>query len=117
MVSVLFGHPASIKTRPSIVSNKYALTIPIFSSQRSRDIWKAFDIKVFYVRFNETPVACAGVLTWRSAVSSPVIFGNRSALLSAEVENRTMLIAAGLAILVVICLLLSMVQTPPEIGR
>jgi len=28
-----------------------------------------------------------------------------------------MAVAAGLAVLVVFCLLLSMVQTPPEVGR
>jgi len=28
-----------------------------------------------------------------------------------------MIVAAGLAILVVLCLLLSMMQTPPEVGR
>jgi hypothetical protein len=32
-------------------------------------------------------------------------------------RDRPMMIATGLGILVVICLLLSMIQTPPEIGR
>ena len=32
-------------------------------------------------------------------------------------EGRDMMVAAGLAVLVVFCLLLSMVQKPPEIGR
>jgi hypothetical protein len=32
-------------------------------------------------------------------------------------EDETMLVAGGLAVLVVICLLLSVVQAPREIGR
>jgi hypothetical protein len=32
-------------------------------------------------------------------------------------EVISMIVAAGLAVLVVLCLLLSMVQTPPAIGR
>jgi hypothetical protein len=32
-------------------------------------------------------------------------------------EEPIMLVAVGLGVLVVFCLLLSMVQTPPEIGR
>ena len=32
-------------------------------------------------------------------------------------EGRDMMVAAGLAVLVGVCLLLSMVQKPPEIGR
>jgi hypothetical protein len=36
--------------------------------------------------------------------------------ITAEVEDF-MPVAAGLAVLVVFCLLLSMVQTPPAIGR
>ena len=34
-----------------------------------------------------------------------------------EIEATPMIVAAGLGILVVVCLLLSMVQTPPHIGR
>jgi hypothetical protein len=34
-----------------------------------------------------------------------------------ESEGRDMIVAGGLAFLVVICLLLSMVDTPPAIGR
>jgi hypothetical protein len=40
---------------------------------------------------------------------------NCSADMQSEVE--TMMVAAGLGVLVVICLLLSMMETPPHIGR
>jgi hypothetical protein len=32
-------------------------------------------------------------------------------------EGAIMMVASGLAILVVVCLLLSMVQTPPAVGK
>jgi hypothetical protein len=38
-------------------------------------------------------------------------------LLSDQHGVSVMIVAAGLAIFVVVCLLLSMVQTPPAIGR
>lgn len=41
----LFGHPASTKSNPSSVSIRYALTIPIFNSQRRGDNCKTFDME------------------------------------------------------------------------
>jgi len=44
-------------------------------------------------------------------------FGLQIALEVCQRWRSNMLVAAGLAVLVVVCLLLSMMQTPPEIGR
>jgi hypothetical protein len=51
------------------------------------------------------------------ARNRPVAFGNWIAKTIRRERRKTMMVAAGLGGLVVICLLFAMMDTPPHIGR
>jgi hypothetical protein len=53
----------------------------------------------------------------RSNLQSVTNYGHRIAYIECSEEDQIMLVVGGLGILVVFCLFLSMLQTPPAIGR
>jgi len=62
------------------------------------------------------PLQAGGLLRGRVKIISTAS-GMKIAPRSSKSGEHDMLVAGGLGVLVVICLLLSMVQTPPDVGR
>ena len=66
--------------------------------------------------YSTGPLQAGGLLRGRVKIISTAS-GMKIAVRSSKSGEHDMLVAGGLGVLVVICLLLSMVQTPPDVGR
>ena len=82
---------------------------PAYTIRRGKTIWYRVKPPSRRTSYRPTrPLEAAG---------RPEISGNEIALGKSGWRDKKMMIAGALAVLVVFCLLLSVVQTPPAIGR
>ena len=64
----------------------------------------------------ETPISAGCPQSGLQAVGSRIVTAIQLLVILCT-GDMVMIVATGLAVFVVVCLLLSMVQSPPEIGR